>query len=424
MPALPRCEAKAIRWQCAESIAVKSQSTDGLYIGLISGTSADAVDAALVTIESGKVTFRDAATTPYPEHLQERLLALNTAGAVALPELIRLDLEIASAFATTADKLVHSAGGAASVIAIGSHGQTIFHQPDGPFPGTLQIGNASVIAKRTGVDTVADFRSADMACGGQGAPLTPAFNHAVFRTTHSRVILNLGGIANLTILKGINGESPSPDFSLDTSPKPAAGSTTDADTAPGSDTLGFDTGPANTLLDAWIKTHLGKNYDAEGNWAKSGSCDDNLLNRLMSDPYFDKKPPKSTGPDYFNLNWLNRHLQMLPHQPEPHDVQATLLELTATAAAKSITRSFPEGVEVVLCGGGAHNLYLRERLAALCEGCAITTTSEACDLHVDHCESVAFAWLAYRHVSGQAGNLPAVTGASKSVILGAMHRAL
>lgn len=421
-----RYEARAIHWQCAENRAVKPHSNDGLYIGLMSGTSADGVDAALVNIERGSVTFREAASTPYPEHLQERLLALNTAGTVPLPELIRLDLEVASAFAATAAELVLAAGGSANVVAIGSHGQTIFHQPEGPFPGTLQIGNASVIAKRTGIDTVADFRSADMACGGQGAPLTPAFNQAVFSTTHSRVILNLGGIANLTFLAGTDAESSGLDSSMDNEPglcTQTVGLCTVTTDSPGKYGSGFDTGPANTLMDAWIKQHLGEPYDADGNWAKSGSCDTTLLKALLSDTYFDKKPPKSTGPDYFNMNWVNRYLQQLPHEPEPRNVQATLLELTAISVAKAIVNAFPNGVEVVLCGGGAHNRQLRERLAEHCAGCTITTTDDACGLQVDHCESVAFAWLAYRYLAGLPGNLPAVTGAAKPVILGAMHKA-
>lgn len=383
----------------------------------MSGTSADGVDAALVKIESGKVTFLDAASRPYPELLQNKLLALNTSGAVSLSDLVRLDVEIAIAFADTATTLVASAGGADRIVAIGSHGQTIFHQPDEPFPGTLQLGNASVIAKRTGVDTVADFRSADIACGGQGAPLTPAFNHAVFRAAHPRVILNLGGIANVTMLTATAAEESSAVSTAIDSIAIAASAGLDKHTA------GFDTGPANTLLDAWIKKHLDKPYDDGGRWAKSGSCDELLLSRLLADPFFDKKPPKSTGPDYFNLIWLTQHLQKLPQQLQPEDVQSTLLELTARTAAQSITEHYPEGVEVVLCGGGAHNHYLRERLSAYCERCSITTTDQACGLHVDHCESVAFAWLAYRYMAELPGNLPEVTGASKQVILGALHRA-
>jgi len=286
---------------------------------------------------------------------------------------------------------VQSAGGADAVVAIGSHGQTIFHQPEGPYPGTLQLGNASVIANRTGVDTVADFRSADMACGGQGAPLTPAFNNAIFRASHPRVILNLGGIANLTFLC--------------------------------TKTLGFDTGPANTLLDSWIKKHQQRPYDKDGQWARSGRCNDTLLEYMLTDPFFAKEPPKSTGPDHFNQRWLQSHLDMVT-DCRPEDVQATLVELTATTVARSILHAFPDGVEVVLCGGGSHNAYLVARLTALCSPCTVTTTERAFGLDVDQCEAVAFAWLAYQYFGGLPGNIPDVTGASRAVVLGALHKAM
>ena len=357
----------------------------------MSGTSADGVDAALVEIDAGKVRFRAATTRTFKEPLQTRLLSLNDTGSVTLTELVRLDLEIAYVFADTAAELVNIAGGADAVIAIGSHGQTIFHQPAEPFPGTLQIGNASVIAQRTGVDTIADFRSADMASGGQGAPLTPAFNHAVFKAAHPRVILNLGGIANVTFLD--------------------------------SDTRGFDTGPANTLLDAWTKKNLHQSFDRNGEWARTGTCNNILLRTMLLDPYFDRAAPKSTGPDYFNLAWLQSKIKAAGKACEPRDVQATLVELTAVSAARSILQEFPDGVEVLLCGGGSHNAYLVEQISARCRGCNVTTTEKACGMNVDHCESIAFAWLAYQYMAELPGNLPGVTGASRAVVLGALHKA-
>lgn len=362
----------------------------------MSGTSADGVDAALVGIESGKINFQLAATTPYSTSLQDRLLELNNTAAIPLGELVKLDTEIATVFAETAVKLIRSNGGKDPITTIGSHGQTVFHQPNGPFPGTLQLGNASVIAQLTGIDTVADFRSADIACGGQGAPLTPAFNKAIFEATTPRVVLNLGGIANLTILHKKNLCEK---------------------------TLGFDTGPANTLVDAWIKTQQNKPYDNNGAWAKTGVCSDVLLSQFLSDPYFSKEPPKSTGPDYFNLPWVQAHINRTGEIFEPQDVQATLVDLTATSIARSIKVYYPNGTEILLCGGGSHNAYLVERLVAHCDHCSITTTEEASGLDVDHCESVAFAWLAYRYRAGLPGNLPSVTGAKKSVVLGALHRA-
>jgi len=357
----------------------------------MSGTSADGVDAALVEIVSSQISFRIASTKPYSSSLQSRLLQLNETGTLTLSELVRLDTEIATVFADAAAELITTNGGADQIVAIGSHGQTVFHQPGGSFPGTLQLGNASVIAQHTGVDTVADFRSADIARGGQGAPLTPAFNRAVFRSSTPRVVLNLGGIANLTILQ--------------------------------KNTVGFDTGPANTLIDAWIKKHRDKPYDQNGTWAKSGVCSNTLLNQLLSDPYFAKEPPKSTGPDYFNLAWLQMHIERTGEIFEPVNVQSTLVELTAVSIARSINVYFAAGAEILLCGGGSHNSNLIDRLSAHCKNCFITTTEKTSGLEVDHCESVAFAWLAYRYMAGLPGNLPSVTGAAKSVILGALYKA-
>lgn len=346
-----------------------------------------------MNIDQGEVEFKSAITQAYPAKLKDRLLRLNEAAEISLPELIQLDGEIALAFAGATKKLLH--GVDRSVVAIGSHGQTIFHMPEANIPGTLQLGNGSVIAQQTGIDTVCDFRSADMACGGQGAPLTPAFNQAVFRSANPRVMVNLGGIANVTLLDNV--------------------------------TLGFDTGPANTLLDAWIKAHKKLPYDADGAWARSGTCHQGLLSQMLADPYFAMQPPKSTGPDYFNLSWLQTQLQTqlqtLPTPPSPEDVQATLLELTANSVARDILAHYPDGVEIILCGGGSHNSYLVSRLKQLCSGCTVTTTAAAFGMDVDHCESVAFAWFAYRYLANLPGNLPEVTGASQTAILGALHKA-
>ena len=342
-----------------------------------------------MNIDQGEVEFKSALTLPYPSRLQDRLLRLNDAAKISLPELIQLDGEIAVAFADAANALLD--GRHQPIVAIGSHGQTIFHLPEADMPGTLQLGNGSVIAHRTGIDTVCDFRSADMACGGQGAPLTPVFNQAVFRSDNPRVMVNLGGIANVTLLDDI--------------------------------TLGFDTGPANTLLDAWIKAHKKLPYDAGGAWARSGTCHQGLLSQMLADPYFVVQPPKSTGPDYFSLSWLQAHLHALPDTPSPEDVQATLVELTVRSVARDILAHYPAGVEIILCGGGSHNDYLVNRLKHHCGGCTVTTTATAFSMDVDHCESVAFAWFAYRYMANLPGNLPEVTGASRPTILGALHKA-
>jgi anhydro-N-acetylmuramic acid kinase len=278
---------------------------------------------------------------------------------------------------------------AREVTAIGSHGQTVRHQPDGRRPYSLQIGNPDIIATGTGVTTVADFRSADIAAGGQGAPLVPPFHDWLFASPgESRVILNIGGIANVTILP--------PDE------RPV---------------IGFDTGPGNTLMDRWIHRHRGKSFDEGGAWAASGEVDDALLERLLSFGYFRLDPPKSTGLEDFNLDWLDRH-EVGAY--EPADVQATLAELTARSVAMDVRRHADEANQLFVCGGGAHNSHLMQRLAANLPDVRIDTTL-AVGLDPDWVEAIAFAWLAMRTIRNEPGNLPSVTGASRKVVLGTIH---
>lgn len=362
-----------------------------LYLGLISGTSADGIDAALVRFEP-QLNVIAAHTAAYSDALRKRVLALATRdAAIALDDFGRLDVEIGAAFGAAARSLLRAAGiDPAAVVAIGSHGQTVCHRPDGAHPFSLQIGDPSVIAERSGILTVADFRRADVAAGGQGAPLLPALHAAVFADPAiARAILNLGGIANLTVL------------------------------APGCEVLGFDTGPANCLLDAWAVRHLGTARDHNGAWAKSGRVDRALLANWLADPYFAAAPPKSTGREVFNLDWLDARL---PAVLAPADVQASLLHLSARSIAEAI-RAHGRGTrEVYACGGGVHNAMLMDALRAELPGVRVETTT-ALGLDPDYVEAVGFAWLARARLLNESGNLPSVTGARGPRLLGAIYPA-
>ncbi len=361
-----------------------------LYLGLISGTSADGIDAALVRFEP-LVEVVGALTHPYPEALRARVLALATSSAtIALDDYGALDVAIGAAFAEAANALLAKTGiSRDDIAAIGSHGQTVRHRPTGEHPFTLQIGDPTVIAERTGIATIADFRRADVAAGGQGAPLLPALHAAVFASDRTRIVLNLGGIANITVL------------------------------APGRDVLGFDTGPANCLLDAWAHRHRGVARDEGGAWAKSGRVDRELLAAFKSDPYFAATPPKSTGREHFNLDWLDTRLRA---GIAPEHVQATLLALSADTIADAIRTSAPDAREVFACGGGVHNPAL---MAAIAERVAPATLASTAVLGIDpdYVEAAGFAWLARARLMNVPGNIPAVTGARGPRILGAVHPA-
>jgi len=364
-----------------------------LYLGLISGTSADSIDAALVSFAGGTPQVKATYAHPWSASLRERMLALMQEEATLdLDAFGRLDVEIAHCFAEAALQLLQQSGTPArSVRAIGSHGQTMRHRPGGDYPFTLQLGDASVIAERCRIDVVADFRRADIAAGGQGAPLLPAL-HAMLlaREGHSRVVLNLGGIANITVLDAHGG------------------------------VLGFDTGPANGLLDAWCLRHRGEAFDRDGAFAASGTVDTPLLEALLADPYFALAPPKSTGREHFHLSWLATH----PHLANlsPADVQATLLELTARSVSEAITRQTPPSADVLVCGGGTHNHRLMQRLAELLAPRVVSSTA-AHGIDPDFLEATAFAWLARQRLLGLPGNLPAVTGARGARVLGAIYSA-
>ena len=366
----------------------RQRRSSELYIGLMSGTSLDGVDAALVDLRSRPVLI-GTAFVPYPKALKTALLALQAPSRDELHRASLVGIRLSGLYATAVGRLLRKCRVEPRFVrAIGCHGQTVRHRPESGY--TLQLGSPAVLAERLGIPVVADFRSADVAAGGQGAPLVPAFHAAVFRSARvHRVIVNLGGIANLTDL-------------------PRRGPV-----------RGFDTGPGNVLLDAWIGRKLGKDFDRGGRFAARGHVLQPLLSDLLADPYFRRSPPKSTGRDHFNLDWL-RLSGVTRHKAE--DVQATLAELTARSIGRAIAR-FCSGVrEVYLCGGGARNTDLVGRIARTLPGVPVASTLPL-GIHPDWVEAMAFAWLAQRRVKGEAGNLPEVTGARNTRVLGAIYAA-
>jgi anhydro-N-acetylmuramic acid kinase len=362
-----------------------------LFIGLMSGTSADGIDAVLMAFEPQP---RLVAThyTAYADSLRGRIrrFAAGSYSADAIDELGALDAELGQLFAAAVLALLEDAGVApAGIKAVGSHGQTVRHRPRGPHPFTLQIADANVIAARTGLTVVADFRRRDVALGGQGAPLLPAFHKAAFgHAAEERVVANIGGIANITLL-------------------PAKG-----------EVRGFDTGPGNVFMDHWSREQQGKPYDAEGAHAARGRVDEVLLTQLLADPDFAAPPPKSTGPEHFNAAWLEQTLGVTRRKPE--DVAATLAELTARSLAAAVRREAPGVKQVFVCGGGAHNTHLMARLAAQLPGATLASTA-ALGIDPDWVEAAGFAWLARETLQRRPGNLPSVTGAAQYSVLGAIY---
>ncbi|MDJ0751269.1 MAG: anhydro-N-acetylmuramic acid kinase [Woeseiaceae bacterium] len=361
------------------------------YIGLMSGTSMDGIDAVLVHFGEREVGILATHKAPYPAELRERLhKAAGTPVNEPIDDIGGLDRAVGECFRDAANAVLATSGlDAATIRAIGSHGQTVRHQPDAIRPYSLQIGNPALIADGTNISTVGDFRSADIEAGGQGAPLVPPFHEWLFRTPDAnRVVANIGGIANITVL----GPTGTP-------------------------VVGFDTGPGNALLDRWIHVHRGEPFDADGGWAAEGTCDELLLKRLLSFEYFDLAPPKSTGLEDFNLHWLQKYLT---DAHTPVDVQATLCELTARSIADAIRDHARQTDQLFVCGGGAHNLELLRRLGRNLPETSIDTTATV-GLDPDWVEAVAFAWLAMRTMNDETGNLPSVTGASRKVVLGTIH---
>jgi anhydro-N-acetylmuramic acid kinase len=361
------------------------------YIGLISGTSMDGIDAVLASFSDDKLLLHATHAHDYPRELRDLLRkAIDKPDTCGLDQLGSLDRWTGECFRDAALALIEKSDvDQRDIVAIGSHGQTLRHQPNNERPFSLQIGDGATITAGTGIATVADFRSADIAAGGQGAPLVPLFHDWLFRSTDAnRAVLNIGGIANITVLPA--GDAP---------------------------IIGFDTGPGNTLLDAWIAEQRDLPYDKSGQWAASGELLEALLAKMMADDYFDSPPPKSTGFEHFNLAWL-REFGISDY--DPVDVQATLCELTAMTIAAAIENYAPATQQVFVCGGGVHNENLLRHLRRkLSESVVSSTRDEGLD--PDWVEAAAFAWLAMRTTQCKSGNLPSVTGASRKVVLGAIH---
>ncbi|MDC2826466.1 anhydro-N-acetylmuramic acid kinase [Rodentibacter pneumotropicus] len=365
------------------------------YIGIMSGTSLDGVDIALVDFSLSKPKLMASDFTPMPNDLREKITALVRSGETTLQQLGELDHQLGLLYADCVNHFLQSRQIPTEHIqAIGCHGQTIWHSPLGRFPFTMQIGDMNLLAARTGITTVGDFRRKDMAFGGQGAPLVPAFHQAIFfDPNYATVVLNIGGISNVSLL------------------------------IPNQPVMGFDTGTGNTLLDQWIEKHLGIPYDKNGEWAATGQINEVLLDNLLEESFFRQPPPKSTGRELFNLSWLEQKIQNITTNSTallPQDIQATLVEFTVSSIAanlNSIDTTLPK--RLLVCGGGAKNKFIMQRLANSLPNWEIYTTNEF-GMDADYVEAAAFAWLAYRRMNHQTGNLPDVTGAQRAVGLGAI----
>jgi len=366
-----------------------------LYIGLMSGTSLDGVDAVLADFSGERPQVLAHSSIPFDAPLHDDLLALNTPGANELHRAWLAGNALARVYAQAVHAVMQAFGVAASQVrAIGAHGQTVRHRP-GEFDGTgytIQLNQPALLAELTGIDVVADFRSRDVAAGGQGAPLVPPFHRAFFGGLSSQVgVLNIGGISNITLISGPDDASLS----------------------------GFDCGPGNALMDAWCKTHTDAPFDRDGAWAAGGTVIPALLSRMLEEPFFARKPPKSTGRDLFNGPWLERQLQGFG-SASAQDVQATLTELTARACAQSVLNSRAQLETLIVCGGGALNMDLMHRLCMQLPACKVVS-SDAYGLPPLQVEATAFAWLARQAIEREPGSVRGVTGAAAARVLGAIY---
>ena len=367
-------------------------SSSTLYIGLMSGTSLDGVDGALADFGGGAMATLAAAYIPFPPDLRAELLALQAAGHNEIEREALAANQLAKYYAQCVAALLRESGKRpADIRAVAVHGQTIRHRPELGF--TRQTNNPALLAELCGIDVIADFRSRDIAAGGQGAPLVPAFHQAIFgKPGQSRVVANIGGIANISVLHG-DGR-----------------------------VTGFDTGPGNVLMDIWVNRHLGKEYDDNGAWAATGKEIPELLINMLAAPYFALPPPKSTGRDLFHADWLDRQLAAFPGAA-PVDVQRTLTRLTALTLAQAVQACGAGADAVYVCGGGAYNGVLMSELAVALGQQTVVAPTEALEVAPNRVEALAFAWLAYRFTERLAGNLPSVTGAADGRVLGALYPA-
>lgn len=358
------------------------------YIGLMSGTSMDAIDAALVEFDD-KANLKFYREYPIENSLRHQIRLINEKSD--LGHIADLDHELGHLFAIAVNNLLKEAElKPEEIIAIGNHGQTILHKPNATHKTSLQISDPNVICAETGITTVADFRRMDMAHGGQGAPLASAFHQYQFQQKNkSIVILNIGGIANITLLSN-------------------------------NEVAGFDTGPGNALLDDWVQQSKSKEYDKDGEWAETGKINEDLLALLLSDDYFSLSAPKSSGREYFNMNWLKTYINKIDENIAVEDIQATLIQLSTITISDAIRGSANQIDEVLVCGGGAYNRFLMESLQSSLLNIEVTTTSKY-GLEPNCIEAVTFAWLAKQRIENKTANLPSVTGATKAVLLGGVY---
>jgi len=356
-----------------------------LYIGLMSGTSLDGVDVALCRINKEHCSLVSSSFMAFPIALKkEILLVIN--GTTTLKQVGEIDSKLALFFAEAVNNFLDNSDFRGNQIkAIGSHGQTLWHEPNGAYPFSMQLGNASLLAVKTGIDVVADFRAKDVALGGQGAPFAPAFHQFLFSSIKQGAVLNIGGMANITIL----GEEP----------------------------IGYDTGCGNVLMDLWIDEHQNRAYDKDGAWAKSGKIHKKLLENLLKDYYFNLSFPKSTGREYFNKKFLIKYLDSLGKIPR-EDIQATLLALTVKSIANEIKKF--QIKELLVCGGGAKNIFLMGQLQKELPLVRVKVTDDY-DVDSDNLEAMIFAWLAYKRLAGEQVDLKSVTGAKNNTILGGVY---
>jgi len=365
-----------------------------LYIGLMSGTSLDGIDAGLVEFNGEQINLLEFEYTPFSDSIRRDIQDLSQAdSAIYLEKYGEIDTQLGHLFAQACKSLLTKADiPASSITAIGSHGQTIYHAPEKPSAFSLQIGDPNIIAEQTGITTIADFRRRDIAAGGQGAPLVPAFHQAIFGqifdlSTQNITIVNIGGIANITHLST-------------------------------NKTIGFDTGTGNTLMDFWIQKNLDKSYDKNGAWAKTGKVQDELIKTLKQDPYFSLNIPKSTGKEYFSSSWLSNKLSQFP-DCSANDIQASLCQLTADTITDAIKQHAPLTDHTLICGGGMHNCHLIDLISSNMNH-PVSSTAEF-GINPDHVEAMAFAWLARQSMNDLSGNLTEVTGAKHPVILGGIY---
>lgn len=364
-----------------------------LYIGIMSGTSLDGVDTALVSIYDQQITLIDSDFLPYPQALKQQVLAICQGQPTSLKVIGELDHQLGHLYADAVNSLLKkSQQNAADIVAIGNHGQTVFHQPDGPYPFTTQLGDNHIVAAKTGIAVVGDFRRKDMALGGQGAPLVPAFHRYLFaKQSSTQAILNIGGIANVSVLQ------------------------------PNGDVIGFDTGPGNVLIDLWCSHKFNIAYDKNAELAYQGKVDQVLLKQLSQDPYLARPAPKSTGREHYHFQWLEQQLQDCSSLISDFDILRTLSEFTARSAAKAI-KPYQMGApcQLFVCGGGANNPLIMQALQNYLPDWQVATTDHQA-ISGDFMEAMAFAWLAHCYIKQIPSNLPSVTGASKAVPLGVYY---